>query len=89
LEIFTDEISLQFLIISFGTNFAETRCIPKSPLKLCGMNQWIFQPLLQLLGQPVDDFYGCFSPGQSYVQILMLTVSQTIRHPLKFYFLNV
>jgi hypothetical protein len=49
---------LLFLIISVGTNFAETECIPKSSIKLCSMNQWIFQPLLQRLRQSVDDFHG-------------------------------
>jgi hypothetical protein len=28
------------------------------PLKFCGMNQWIFQILLWLLGQLVDVFHG-------------------------------
>lgn len=33
-------------------------------LILCGMNELIFQPLLQLLGKSVDDFHGSFlSPG--------------------------
>jgi hypothetical protein len=31
---------------------------PDLPLKLCGMNQWIFQPLLQLFKQSADDFHG-------------------------------
>jgi hypothetical protein len=28
------------------------------PLKRCDMNHWIFQPLLQLLGQSTDNFHG-------------------------------
>jgi hypothetical protein len=35
------------------------------PLEFCDVNQWIFQPLMQLLGQSADDFHGCFSHGQS------------------------
>jgi hypothetical protein len=29
-------------------------------LKLCAMHQWIFQPLLQLLAQPVINFHDNF-----------------------------
>jgi hypothetical protein len=35
-------------------------------LKMCDMNQWIFQPLLQLLSQSVDGRQEC----SSYVEVL-------------------
>jgi hypothetical protein len=50
---------LQFLAIRDipGTSLLRPNTFLNHLLKLCGLNQWLLQPIPQLLGQPVNDFH--------------------------------